>query len=132
MANIVSGVIFLWLYFKVACYKHLKAVLLESVPTEISNPNPTHPSTYSFRSVKPFYCNLKQPKQTNTDQCRPRQTKNFQNPNFSKFSKFSKIFQKFPKKILSFPNVLKLTKSFQIFKIFRPTQINVNQGRPNF
>ena len=53
-------------------------MLLESVPTEISipYPYPTHPSpTYSFRAFKPFYGDLKQPKQTKADQCRPRQTK---------------------------------------------------------
>ena len=31
--------------------------------------------TYSFRAFKPFYGDLKQPKQTKADQCRPRQTK---------------------------------------------------------
>ena len=34
-------------------------MLLESVPTEISNPNP-NPSTYSFRAFKPFYGDQKQ------------------------------------------------------------------------
>ena len=33
-------------------------------------PIPSHP-TYSFRSFKPFYGDLKQPKQTKEDQCRP-------------------------------------------------------------
>ena len=33
------------------------------------------PSTYSFWAFKPFYGNLKQPKQTKAYQCRPRQTK---------------------------------------------------------
>merc|ERR1711971_588465 len=38
-------------------------------------PIPSHPTTYSFRAFKPFYGDLKQPKQTKVDQCRPRQTK---------------------------------------------------------
>ena len=49
-----------------------QAVLLESVPREISIPIT---STYSFQSFKPLYSVLKQPKQTKADQCRPRQTK---------------------------------------------------------
>ena len=31
----------------------------------------TVPTTYSFRAFKPFYGDLKQPKQTKADQCRP-------------------------------------------------------------
>ena len=45
------------------------------MPSEISNPIPSNPSTYSFWAFKPLYSVLKQPKQTKADQCRPRQTK---------------------------------------------------------
>ena len=93
-----------------------------------SNPYPT---TYSFWAFKPFYGDLKQPKRTKADQCRPRQTKagikfakfskkiqifqNFQN--FQFVSKISKIFQKksnFPK----FSKFSKFSKNFQIFQKF--------------
>ena len=53
-------------------YYHRKAVLSESPPSDISYPSQ---STYSFRAFKPFNGDLKQPKQTKADQCRPRQTK---------------------------------------------------------
>ena len=53
-----------------------------------SHPIPI-PTTYSFWAFKPFYGDLKQPKQTKADQCRPRQTK--ASMQVSKYPKYASI-----------------------------------------
>ena len=91
-------------------------MLLESVPTEISNPIPT---TYSFRAFKPFYGDLRQRKQTKADQCRARQTKNFQNfHKFPNFPNFPLFFREEP------------AASRQTINYSRPTQTIADYSRP--
>ena len=51
---------------------HRRAVLLEDWHSEISIP--VHPSHYRFEHSKPLYGDLKQQKQINVDQGRPKQT----------------------------------------------------------
>ena len=113
-----------------AGYLHRKAVLLESVPTEISNPShPSHP-TYSFWAFKPFYGGLKEPKQTKADQCRPMQTKagiNFAKfSKISKISKFSKFFPNFRNFFLNFSKFSKFSKIFKNFQNFQNFPKNSN------
>ena len=87
--------------FGTIVYQHRKAVLLESVPREISNPipsHPTHPHT-AFRHLSLSMVirnSASRPRQINVDQVRPKQVSILRNfPNFPKFSKFSKFFQFF-------------------------------------
>ena len=72
------------------------------MPTEISNPIPTHPSIHPLIAFEHLSLSMeirnsaRRPRQINVDQVRPKQVSTLRNfPNFSKFYKIFQIFQVF-------------------------------------